>query len=471
MSCPNRDALLTALHCGERAEADCRECATALADERRFVEAVEIGLGALRPMARIAPIVRARIAPKRIVRRARRNPWPVAVAAAMLLGVAAAAVALFPRREPPKEMARPPEEPRRVEEPRRPEPVVVEKPIIPERPPEVPKEIPKPVEREKPPEEPKPEVPKPPVRETVPEPAPTMAAVTVKSGALALNGKKVGAVEERVEVRAEGRTRVEFARTSVTIDAGSRVSFEGHAMTLVDGEMMVEGPADAPIELRLAATVTSATGAGQFVVLTRRDRIVVEEGAVACGGRVLGEAKQWRLGAEVKEEKRSFGEKWRAMRPRETVTWSATFDTGKAPAGTTVEGVFAQRALKSAKLEKNSYFYGGAYLLSDERRLFVAQATTHLRFRYLMRKPARFVVQAHDMTFDENFELEIAKPVIGEWTTLTLRVMDLPVNAGGQKVVVGAGDPFSWVRWLVGKPGEEAEVAIDDVQVVEIKGK
>ena len=312
--------------------------------------------------------------------------------------------------------------------------------------------------------------PKPPVKETTPEPAPvpTMAAVAVKSGALVLNGKKLAAIESGVEVRAEGRTRLEFARANVTLDAGSRLSFDGEALTLAEGELMVEAPGHAPIELRLAATVRSATGAGRFVVVARRDRIVVEEGGALAGGTVLGEGKQFKLGTEPKEERRTLGEKWRALRPREAVTWSMNFDTGKAPAGTTIEGTFSQRALKTVKLEKNDFFFGGAYILSDERKLFVAKPTTHLRFRYFLRKPAPFMVRAHDMAFDENFDLEIAKPVIGEWTTLTLRVMDLPVNPGGQKVVVGAGDAFAWVRWHVGKPGEEAEAVIDDVQIVEI---
>jgi hypothetical protein len=210
---------------------------------------------------------------------------------------------------------------------------------------------------------------------------------------------------------------------------------------------------------------------GRFVAIARPDRIVVEEGAGRIGDLVIAEGQQCRLGPSPALEKRSMAaDRWKSARLRETVLWRADFGRAKAPPGTRIEGKFVQGGLLTMKYaDGNPYFYGGAYIVHDERKLFVTKEHSHLRFRYLLKKRAAFLFAARNNTKDETFEARIDDPVVGAWTTLTLRVADLPENPGGRPgLKTEPGDEFSWLRWSIGEPGREAEILIDDVQVLEI---
>jgi hypothetical protein len=292
----------------------------------------------------------------------------------------------------------------------------------------------------------------------------------VRSGALMVGGHKLSAGAAALvvgnEFRAQGRTRVDVAGGSLTFEANARARFDAvNAVALADGEMLVDMPAATAPELRLASTVRPLASPGRFVAVARPDRIVIDEGAATSGDALLAEGKQYRLGREVAPERRTLN----APRAKEAVVWTATFDRGKLPPETKVEGFLVQNALKS-KEERGSTFYASQiYLQALDLKLYVAKPATHVRFRYFMRKRAAFVVQSQNVSKNENFQVSVDEPVVGEWTTLTLRVMDLPVNPGGIRgLTVEAGDQFSWIRWMVGKPGEDAELSIDDLQVVEI---
>ena len=193
-----------------------------------------------------------------------------------------------------------------------------------------------------------------------------------------------------------------------------------------------------------------------------------KEGAATTGKTVLAEGKQYKLGAEPVAVKRTLGEKWKSSMARETVLWSCDFDSGKAPKGVSIDALFLQRAAKTTKLEANPFYFAQVRILSDDLKLIVAKPATHIRFRYFVRKSTPLTVQTQNVTKTENFEFMIAEPIVGEWTTVTLRVMDLPANVSGKKVVVETGDVFPWMRWLIGGPGKEAEAMIDDVQILEI---
>jgi len=475
MSCAKQDAMLSAVHGGEPADADCAECAEALADERAFVATIERGLAGVRPMTSIAQAVRARLKPRTVKRyRPRRSAVPfIAAAAAVVAAVIATVVAMRPREEaPPGDIVR--ESPRAPEtrEVRPPPPTPapdLPKPEAP--PPETPKpepgvsEPPRGGMSNPPQPEPRPEPPK-----TVPEPARAEVAVIVRSGALTVAGRKLpaGAVALPVggEFRAQGRTRVEFAGGAIHFDANARGRFDAaNAISLADGEMFVDVPAAAAPELRLAATVTPIAGPGRFIAVARPDRIAIDEGAAMCGERLLAEDRQYRLGREVAVEKRTLV----APRAKETSVWKADFDRAKAPPNMKVEGVFVAGALRSRRERDNAFCAGRIYVQAEDLKFLVAKPATHLRFRYLMRKSAPILVQSQNVTKSENFQLPIERPVVGEWTTVTLRVMDLRVNPGGQAgLKVEPGDQFSWISWMVGRPGEDVDVTIDDVEILEI---
>ena len=462
MTCPRTDALLAALHCGEPAAPDCPECASALADERAFVALVERGLAGVRPLSPIAPFVRAQLA-RRLVRRPSRLA-PLTAAAAVAVAAVALALAL---RE------RPAVEPPVVHEaqPVLPPPAVERAPDLPRPPPPVPPPPePSPLPAPEPPARPSP-APEPPAREPAP-PAPTVperrveVAVVVRSGALSAGGRRLPAGDLSLaagdEFRAEGRTRIELAGASLQLEGGSRASVQPGAFALHDGEALVEGA----IELRLACVVRPLPSPGRFIAIARPDRIVIEEGGARAGGVLLAEGRQYRLGREPAAEKRTLAS--RAARPRETPVWSASFDGAKLPSpDLRASGAFAQDALRSTRVD-SEYCWGSAGLASAELRLFTAKPTTHVRFRYFMKRSAPVLVQLWNMTRSENFQVEIAEPAAGAWTTITVRAFDLPANPGGRKVAVGAGDVFSTIGWNVGRPGEEAEILVDDFAVVEI---
>ncbi len=493
MNCPNRDRALAALHCGEPAEPDCPECVRALADEARFVSLVERGLAGIRPLAPIAPLVMERLAAERPAARAvfrrryraaRRAGWiPVAAAAALALSLAAAiafrprppgrtAVAAAPEREPERapgpavEEGRPePAPPRETGPPRAPEgpsaaPVAPPPPVS--RPPEPPSAPPATTPEERP-------------RPTVVEVPPRAEiAAAIQSGAVTVGGRKASRLLSGEDFRAEGRTRMAMPQATFDFDGGASARFEAGpilGLVLHEGEARLEAEAAAPLELRLAVPVRSATAAGRFVVFARPDRVYVEEGAARAGGALLQEGIQFRLaaGKEPAIERRTLGgDKWRGAQARETVLWTPGLDRGRPPRGMRVEGLVELNGLRSVEVS-NPFYFGQAEISAEDHRLIVVKPNAFLRFRYRLRRPAPMLLQMGNLTKQENFQVAFDDAVADAWTTVTLRLTDIPVNPGGRKdLVVEPGDVFSRISWFVGRPGQEAEVHVRDVQVLEI---
>lgn len=499
MTCPNLDRALAALHCGEPIEPDCPECVRALADEARFVSLVERGLAGIRPISPIAPLVMEQIAAekpavrpaaRRRYREARRRAWmSLAAAAAMILAVAAVVVSRprpspkgvaaapkdsegvaeavpvkkAPPSTPPKDLA-PPAPP--LEEPAPPAP--------PARPPaaEPVAEAPVPPPSPSPAEDPAVETPRP----TVAEPARPEIAAAIQAGSVLVAGKRTRRLVSGEDFRAEGRTRLSMPYATVDFDGGTNARLEAGptlGIVLHDGEARVEADADAPLELRLAVPVRSATATGRFMAYARPDRIYIEEGAGRAGNTTLVEGQQYRLaaGKEPAVERRTLGsEKWRAAASRETPVWTPALDKGRTPWGYRVTGQIDLNGIRSVPVS-NPFYSAQSEIYADDHRLAVVKPETHLRFRYLLRKPAPVLFQMANVTKRENFQVSIDRPVIDAWTTVTLRLVDVPVNPGGRRdLVVETGDVIARLTWFAGRPGQEAEIHVRDIQILDIWG-
>jgi hypothetical protein len=498
MTCPNLDRTLAALHCGEPIEPDCPECVRALADEARFVSLVERGLAGIRPISPIAPLVMERIAAekpaarpaaRRRYREARRLGWvPLAAAAAVVLAVTAAIV--FRPRPSSREAAKalPARETERASEE-----IAVEKKIPPSTPP---RDLTPPTrapEALSPPPPPMPEPgpvatpppPAPPVEErpvemprpTVAEPARVEIAAAVQTGSVTVGGRKANRLASGEDFRAEGRTRLSMPFATVDFDGGTNARFEAGptlGIVLHDGEARVEADADAPLELRLAVPVRSATTTGRFVVYARPDRVYVEEGAGRAGTATLVEGQQYRLaaGKEPSAERRTLGsEKWRGAVARETLVWAPALDKGRTPWGYRVTGQIDLNGIRSAPIA-NPFYSAQSEIYADDHRLVVVKPETHLRFRYLLRKPGPMLLQMANVTKKENFQVSFDRPVLDAWTTVTLRLVEIPVNPGGRKdLVVETGDVIARLTWFVGRPGQQdAEIHVRDIQILDLWG-
>jgi hypothetical protein len=302
----------------------------------------------------------------------------------------------------------------------------------------------------------------------------TEIAAVIQSGSVTVGGKKAARLASGEDFRAEGRTRLALPYAMIDLDGGSNVRFEAGptlGIVLHDGEARVEADADAPLELRLAVPVRSATTTGRFVAYARPDRIIVEEGAGRAGPTPLLEGLQYRLaaGKEPALERRTLGgEKWRSAQARETVVWTPALERGRPPRGIRVEGLVELNGLRSVPIS-NPFYSGQAEIVEEDHRLVVVKPETHLRFRYLLKKPAPMLLQMANVTKRENFQVTFDRPVVDAWTTVTLRLVEVPVNPGGRKdLVVETGDVMARITWFVGQPGQEAEIHVRDVQILEI---
>lgn len=484
MTCPRADEVLAAVHCGERAEPHCAECREAMIREQRFVAMVEEGLQAIRPMSPIVPWVRERLpAARRPTRRAappRSLALPLAAAAAVLLAVAAIVLATRGGRSPAP-VEREARKPERAAE-RREAPADRGTPLRPGE-----SETARPRTDGRPPSPDEDATAKAPHIERDPDFVPERrtlpderaeVAFTIRHGTLAVGTARLrpgrAALKTGEEFRAENLSRLDVPGGVIHLAAGARARFEAGAgvrFALLEKEAMVDAEAGAAIELRLAVPVRSATRSGRFVAIARPDCVFVQEGAARAGDEILGEGTEHRLaeGKRPAPQSPTLRGRWNAQRPRETTVWSESFHEGKRPPKVKLDGALVQGAYRTVRFGREGY-YGTAGIEHEECRLFAASATTCVRFRYLLRKPARLVFQAFDFTQRENFEIEIAEPVAGHWTTVTLRVADLPPNPGGRRdLTVAGGDVFESIRWYVGRTDEESELLVDDVEILEIR--
>ncbi len=509
VTCPNLDRALMALHCGEPAEPDCPECVRALADGQRFVRMIERGLAGIRPVSPIAPMVMERLAAERIARvpavrrprrTARRRSWiPAAAAAAGALMAVAAAFSLGLRRKPhAPEIAGPVPAPARdVGEPpafRIPEatPPGDLTPAAPpadmaESPPPAPPPGPPPPEPP-PPRDPTPAAPPPapatppivpertpktPRATTAAEP-PAAIVAAVQRGTVTAAGMRTTELAAGKDFRAEGRARLALPFGTIDIDGGSVARFEiGPALGLVlfEGEARVDVEAAAPFELILNVPICPATPVGRFVAYARPDRIFIEEGAARAGGAAVEEGIQYRLApgkAPIAERRTLGGEKWRGAGAYERRIWAPPLDRQRPLRGFRIVGLVELNGIRSVPVD-NPFHSAQAEIASEEMRLVEVRPNAHLRFRYRLGKPGPLMFQMWDVTKRENFQVNFERPVGDSWTTVTLRLTDVPVNPGGRRdLAVEAGDVLSRFTWFAGRPGQDAEVHVRDLQVLEI---
>jgi len=278
-------------------------------------------------------------------------------------------------------------------------------------------------------------------------------------------------VLEGMALRAEGRTRIEFAGAQVTLDGATRFSLAKSELALVDGGVSVEAPRGSKFLLLLGATtIVPATAHGRVLMVAREDRVVVDEGSARAGGAVLGEGQEHELKAgRLVVRKRSLPV---AARPRERSTWVLDVQDPNATRQRLDNGKLVMlptgRAIQSQP-RASEYFYADIqYFAGGEAVTFTVKPTTAVRFRYFMKDGGAIHFQIRNKTKDENFNVAV-DGVAGVWTTATIPVFDIPVNTGGRKVTCEVGDQYGRFTWSVGKPGEAAEILIDHFEVLEIE--
>jgi len=142
--------------------------------------------------------------------------------------------------------------------------------------------------------------------------------------------------------------------------------------------------------------------------------------------------------------------------PTEANDWEGTVVTDNVPQG-------SRRALLGAT--GNKWF---------ARRVRVgiyynyARTTTSnwVRFKYFTNKPDPIGVFVFDLTLRNNWETRIEKPVVGQWTEVTLDIATFREKASpGRKV--RAGDAIDDVFVHAGRPGDkELKLFVDDVKLL-----
>jgi len=419
-----------------------------------------------------------------------RLGWVAAAAAAVLLA-ALVVVVSRPRGAGPAEVVRSPG-------PKAPEPAPVAAPgpeappVIPAPPPPVPPSPPVPEPRPAPDRPVAPPPAEPPKAEPVPPPVPPRpapetptvseppakkdAVFSLKDGGLlaSVGGKwqKVSRIEEGTPLRAEGRTRLEFASAQVTMDGAAIFSLEGAELTLLEGNFSAQVPPRSGFVLRLGACrIVPQASSARVLISAAGNRVAVDEGWARFGEGLLveGVEHESKDGRLVPQKRRTVPA---ALRPREIPVWrldlaNRNATRGKLPRGA-VTPTPAGPVLASTPVEDDYSSGGIQYSWGGETDIFVLKPTTAFRFRYFLRQPAPVSVVLRNRTKDESFGAPV-EGVAGAWTTVTLRVMDIPVKTGGRAVTAEAGDRYGWFGWHVGRPGVPAEVLVDRIEVLEIE--
>lgn len=318
-----------------------------------------------------------------------------------------------------------------------------------------------------------------PPRPTVSGPlVPATVAVDVRSGGLsALTGdrwKKTRTVTEGRPLRADGRTRLDFARTRLTIESSSKFTLTRNQLSLTEGRISAEVHEGSPFALTLAGhRIVPQASIGRVLLSARPDRVVIDEGFAVSNEIVLHEGVEHhiRRGRLEPQRRRTLPG---AARPREVVVWTLELDrirrgdrritagsVGKHPEGYVLESGASKVPDHSASQI--------AYLSPDPAKGFVTVGEgTAIRFRYFLVRPARLHFVMWNLTKGENFERWI-DAVHGRWTTVTLFFRDIPANPGGRKVVCEVGDRYRTITWNVGRPRDPAQLLIKGLEIVEVE--
>jgi hypothetical protein len=521
MTCPNPETLsrwsdgtlepaeATAVDRHLEGCAGCRSKASALREAGAWVRAIgnpgsdcltpeEVAVvldgGPIPPHASVCPRCAAELAdlrpPKRRTRLARFEKqskgvlWIVTAAAAVLIA-ATVAIVLKPRPQPEAPVVRAPRPvvPEVVTpgvpipEPTKAPAAVSETPAVPEAKPVPEKPLPPPVEPPKADPEPRPVPPGPaPGTVTIAEaPVRVEAVLALKSGGLLAQegGKwqKPSRFLEGMPLRADGKTRLEFARAQVALDGAARFSVAREELTLIDGSLSAQVPPQSAFVLRLGNfRIVPQAAASRVLLSAANGRVVVDEGSARAGDLTLAEGVEHEVKADrLEPQKRRTVPP--AARPRETPVWrldlaNRNATRGRLPRGTLQATPYGP-VLASAPAEDPSSAAGIQYSLGGETDTFVLRPATAIRFRYFLKQPAPLEFVVRNRTKDESFGAKIDGPA-GAWTTATYPVIDIPVKKGGRDVIAEAGDHYGWFGWNLGRSGAPGDLMVDRIEILEI---
>ncbi len=527
MSCPNADALnrwvdgtLDPRECGplEDHVFDCDACRTLSDGLRRAVDALDtlvepgpacldaeamaavLDGDAVPPHVKACPRCAAELQALRPAERANatrrlvrvRTPWMSWAAAAAVLFAAGLLALVLRKPDTTEEYVRVPSVRRIPPPPPLPPREEIDPATLPTAPPVEPpapvEPAPKPVppEPEKPAPAPavKPETPSAPVtppaepsRVTVTEAPKAVLALLLRSGnLLALaNGKwaRPQRYEEGMTLRAEGRTQMDFAQARLTLEGNSRFMLSQDELALVEGGLSAEASQGSKFALRLGdERLQPETAAARVLLCARPDRVLIEEGSARWRDRLLPEGveHQLRKGRFEPQRRRSLPA---AARPREISSWrmdlSSMASARKHVIQGRVESMPEGRMLASAPLPGNEFFFGQAqyYNGGEDKPLFVVKAGSALRFRYFLTEDVPLELVLWNQTKGENFNKQLVG-IPRQWTTITLPLKDILPNRGGKPAPCELGDKYVSVGLFVGKPGQPADVYLDQIEVVEI---
>lgn len=243
-----------------------------------------------------------------------------------------------------------------------------------------------------------------------------------------------------------GPASVRMRGVDLRLESGARANVVNRdvlSITLVQGEASIDAPASAKFELRLQSTVRPASKSGRFVARFRPDAIVIDEGAGKSGDTLLVEGQQYALKGKPAPQARTLASpaaERRVWEPR-----GVTFMHGKDWTSTPV---------------RNEVYRSAISFYSKELDLYRARRGLYIRFRYYAK--AGFLFQTQNVTRNNNYQIEMPDPVIGAWTTVTVRVLDLPPNPGADTGPVREGDVFSSMTWW-----SNSELEIADLHLFE----
>jgi hypothetical protein len=383
---------------------------------------------------------------------------------------------------PPPPPPPPPEEPDPVAPPTT--------PIV-----EPPKDFPLPPRETPPPAPPVPPVPAPdpappasakPPEPPAPAPSPTVAeaprtlAVQVRSGHLQVHDGvkdrwvRTQRIEEGSILRAEGRTQMQFAHARFTLEGNARFQLAKDELALVEGSFSAEFAAGSACAIVLGGErLQPEASVSRVLLCARPDRVVIEEGTARWRDQLLPEGVEYQLrrGRFEPQRRRSLPG---AARPKESLGWKMDLSNPavvrKQVSNGRVESMPEGRLLVSAPIPGNLHFSGQAqyYNGGEEKPLFTVKAGTHLRIRYFLTEDAPLELVLWNRTKGENFN----KRLLGiprQWSTVTIALKDIPPNRGGKPAPAEAGDEYSSVGLFVGKPGQNVDVYLDRIEVLEIE--
>jgi hypothetical protein len=137
--------------------------------------------------------------------------------------------------------------------------------------------------------------------------------------------------------------------------------------------------------------------------------------------------------------------------------WEGQIVTDNVPAG-------SRRALAGQEGKRYAARRIRVGIFHDYAR---AATTTWLRFKYFVNRPGRFEVMAFDLTQRDNYATNIAEPVLGKWTEVTLQITGKWRRKDRTEASMAAGDAVDDVFFMAGEPGDKQyQLLVDDVELV-----